>query len=185
MALDFDVGRLSRRCAATDRELAPGEVVYSVLVAEGADVVRRDYAAETWTEPPGDAIGWWRSRVPDPKAKAPAWAPNAILLNYFESLDETSQADVRYVAALLLIRRRILAECDPEMEAEDAQSVDTETGQRRHAAASTGMPESMRLQCPKTEKTFLVAKVEPTAERIAEISEELTRLLQRDGGEER
>ena len=46
--LDFDVQRFTRHCHATGRELTPGEPFYSVLVAQGAQVVRRDYAADAW-----------------------------------------------------------------------------------------------------------------------------------------
>ena len=34
--LDFEVQRCTRRCAATDRELKPGETFYSTLVVVGA-----------------------------------------------------------------------------------------------------------------------------------------------------
>ena len=40
--MEFDVQRCSRRCAETDREFRPGESFFSVLLPEGADVVRRD-----------------------------------------------------------------------------------------------------------------------------------------------
>ena len=60
--MDFEVQRFTRRCAATDRELAPGELFYSVLLAEGAEVVRHDYAAEAWNGPTVRAApGWWKS----------------------------------------------------------------------------------------------------------------------------
>ena len=50
--MDFEVQKFTRRCATTERELAAGEVFYSVLIAQGADVVRRDYAEESWEGPP-------------------------------------------------------------------------------------------------------------------------------------
>ena len=43
MLLDFEVQRCSRRCAATDRALEPGDMCYSVLEVNGAEVVRKDF----------------------------------------------------------------------------------------------------------------------------------------------
>jgi len=44
---------------------APGETYYSALVAEGAEVTRHDYAADAWQGPPAEAIGWWKSQIPN------------------------------------------------------------------------------------------------------------------------
>ena len=63
--LDFEINRCSRRCSHSDRELKAGEPVYSVLVSRGAQVVRLDYASESWPGPPEESIGWWKSVVPD------------------------------------------------------------------------------------------------------------------------
>jgi hypothetical protein len=105
--IDYEIQRCSRRCAATDRELKSGEVCYSVLVPEGAAVVRRDYAAQAWQGPPENAIGFWKSTLVDPHAGRLHWAPNDVMLNYFERLLEDPAAeDARYVLALLLVRRR-------------------------------------------------------------------------------
>ena len=51
MQLDFEIQRFTRRCAATDRPLEPGELCYTVLEVEGAEVVRKDFAASAWTGP--------------------------------------------------------------------------------------------------------------------------------------
>ena len=69
MLLDFEVQRCTRRCAATDRPLEPGELCYSVLEAEGAEIVRKDYCGDAWSGPPEKVIGWWKSRIPEPTAK--------------------------------------------------------------------------------------------------------------------
>src|SRR5262245_33195335 len=107
--IDYEIHRCTRRCAVTDRELKDGEDCYSVLVPEGAAVVRRDYSAEAWKEPPENAIGWWKTTIVDPQAGRLYWAPNDVMLNYFERLvDDPLAEDARYVLALLLVRRRVL-----------------------------------------------------------------------------
>src|SRR5215216_206792 len=109
MLLDFEVQRCTRCCAATERALEPGDECYSVLEIAGADVVRKDYSPEAWKGAPDTAFGWWKSRVPEPTAKKIKLAPNEVLLELFDQLaDKSEQQDLRYVLALLLVRRRVL-----------------------------------------------------------------------------
>ena len=61
---------------------------YSVLVAEGAAVNRYDYSKEAWDEPPENAVGWWKSQMPEPNANKINWAPNDVMVHYFEQLGE-------------------------------------------------------------------------------------------------
>src|SRR5687767_197677 len=107
--LDFEVERCARRCAKTDREFQPGETYYSALVPRGSGVARLDFSAEAWEGPPEGSLGWWQARLPEPHGNKMHWAPNDVMLHYFEQLDGVAdQADVRYVLALLMVRRRVL-----------------------------------------------------------------------------
>jgi len=109
MLLDFEVQRCSRRCATTDRALEPGDLCYSVLEVSGAEVLRKDFSADAWSGAPDGALSWWKSRIPEPTAKKIKLAPNEVLLELFDQLaDQPEQADLRYVLALLLVRRRVL-----------------------------------------------------------------------------
>jgi hypothetical protein len=156
--LDFEVQRCTRRCATTDRPLEPGEVFYSVLVSEGAEVIRRDFSEAAWNGPPPGALGWWKSQMPGSEAVKPRLAPNQILLELFlQWHDDASKRDVRYVLTLLMIRRRVLR---LEM---------TEP-------AADGLPE-MVLFCPRMGETFRVPVAEPEGERVQEIQAELGELL--------
>jgi hypothetical protein len=160
--LDYEIQRCSRRCAATDRELAGGEVCYSVLTAEGGQIVRRDYAADAWRDPPENAIGWWKSTVVDPNAGRPHWAPNDVMLSYFERLlEDPSAEDARYVLGLLLVRRRVLRV-------------------ERHEQDSSGGG-VLVLQCGRNESEYRVAEVLPSPERAAAIQQHLAELLQTSG----
>jgi len=156
--MDFELQRCTRRCAATERELQPDEVFYSVLSAEGAAVTRHDYCEAAWEGPPDEALGWWKSRMPDPQSTRMHWAPNDVMLHYFEKLeDQPDQQDVRYILSLLMIRRRIL------------RLEDTERG-------DVGS-EVLVVYCPRKEAEFRVPVVEPEQQRIYEVQEELARLL--------
>jgi hypothetical protein len=156
--VDFEIQRCSRRCAKTDQEFAPGDRFYSVLVAEGAEVVRYDYSQAAWEGPPAEAIGWWRSQMPEPNARRANWAPNDVMLDYFQQLEaQPDKADVRYILTLLMVRRRVLRLEDSEVDPD---------GQ-----------EKMVVFCPRNETEYHVSVVSPGKARAKEIQDELARLL--------
>ena len=160
--MDFEVQRCTRHCTSTGRELAPDEVFYSVLVDEGGQVVRHDYCAEAWQGPPATSMGWWKSRMPGRTGRRVNWAPSEVMLEYFEELANNPQrADVRYLLALLMIRRRIVR---MEETKEDEQ-------QR----------EVLSLYCARREKNYDVLVVVPEESRAREIQEELAALLVAEG----
>jgi hypothetical protein len=156
--MDFDIQRCTRHCATSGRELAPGETFYSVLISEGANVVRRDYSAEAWTGPPEGVLGWWKSQMPSPDARKMHWAPHDVMLELFEELsDQPDKQDLRYVLALLLVRRRV---CRLE--------------ETQHDSAGH---EVMILHCPRGETDYQVIVETPSEARVAEIQEHLAKLL--------
>jgi len=156
--MDYEVRRFTRHCATTGRALAPGEEFYTVLVVEGAEVRRLDYAADAWQGPPEKALGWWKSRVPAADARRPKLAPNEVLLELFTGLEGVAEkADMRLVLTLLLVRRRVLRL------------------EERETDPSGG--EVLVLYCPRDEATYRVADVMPSEARVQEIQDELSRLL--------
>lgn len=153
--MDYEIPRCSRQCAKTEREIAPGEGFYSALIDDGESIARHDYALDAWDGPPDDAIGWWKSKVPEPSETKMHWAPNDVMLQLFDQLEEQpDKHDMRYVLALLLVRRRVLREegMSPDMA-------------------------SMTLYCPRRDTCYEVAVVTPTTERVNEIQDELAKLL--------
>jgi hypothetical protein len=156
--LDFEVQKFTRRCTVSQRELKPGELFFSVLVPVEADVQRLDYAQEAWQGPPENAIGWWQAQVPDPLAHRVQWAPNEVMLHYFQQVHEdAAKQDFCYVLALLMIRRRIFkieaTETDPEGR------------------------EVLLVYCGRNESEYRVPVVTPSAERAERIQQELVQLL--------
>ena len=156
--VDFEIQRCSRRCAKTEHEFAPGEVFYSVLVSEGAEIVRYDYCQAAWDGPPAEAIGWWRSQMPEANARRANWAPNDVMMDYFLEVEaQPGKEDVRYILTLLMSRRRVLRLEDSEL---DENGV-----------------EKMVVFCPRNETEYHVPVVSPGPERAKEIQDELARLL--------
>lgn len=108
-------------CAATGRKLEPGETVVAALCdsAESEELVRLDFSVESWdagARPPEglEAIGVWRTVVPEPNAKKSPIVGAGELMDLFEQLDgatEPRRLAFRYIIALQLMRKRqLLAE---------------------------------------------------------------------------
>jgi hypothetical protein len=157
--MDYDLDRCSRQCAATGRELSPGEHFYSALILRDGSAVRVDYAPEAWTGPPENALGWWKSRLPLPEEKPKkAWAPADLMLDLFDRLGELpDRADARFVLALLLVRRRVL---------------------RIEESEHLGEQERLLLSCPRRHAEYEVIAATPDEGRAQEIQAELEALLQ-------
>ncbi len=156
--MDYEIQRCTRRCSVTDRDLAPGEQFYSAIFSEEAELVRYDYSVDAWSGPPQGAVGWWKSRMPVANEKRMRWAPNDVMLEFFEQLgQQPDKRDMRYVLALLLVRRRV-------MRLEEKES-DENGG------------EVLVLYCPRRETTYKVPESTPDESRIEAIQEELARLL--------
>ena len=156
-SVDFQVQRCSRRCSATDKEFQPGEVFYSLLIADGAEIVRRDFSESAWEGPPENAVGWWQSQMPSINSKKIGWAPNDVMLEFFQQLaDKPEKEDLRYILTLLLIRRRVM------------RLEETELQEGR---------EQLVVYCSRQEQTYRVTVVHPDPARTQEIQDELATLL--------
>lgn len=113
----YEIGRRADHCAATGAPLSPGDAFVAVLlqVDESETIERRDYAAAAWdalVDKPRQLVAFWRSIVPEQRSeRAPSIDP-ADMLMLFEQLQGSVQPQgvaLRYVLALMLLRRRVLA----------------------------------------------------------------------------
>lgn len=160
MLLDFEVRTCSRCCTQSGKAIEPGEVYFSVLVADGADTVRQDYSAEAWQGASEESLGWWRSCVPVKDAK-PKLAPTDVMLNLFIALaDKPTDAQFRYLLGLLLIRRRILRRDD---------SFRNEADQ-----------EVLLLFCTRRDEQYEMVVDEPNQEQAVKIQQRMIDLLYGD-----
>jgi hypothetical protein len=156
--MDYDLHRPARHCAKSGRELAEGETIWSLLRAKGAELERLDYALDAWSGPPEGAIGWWKSQIPRRDSKKANQTPTEVLLDLMAALEsEPKRYDMRYVLALLLVRRRVLR---LEQTEHDTDGV-----------------ELLMLHCARDESVHRVRACTPSAERIAQIEAELAQLL--------
>ena len=107
---EYDIQAPSRVCAASGRELKPGDRFFAVLAEDAGKLVRTDFAAEAWPGPPANAVAYWASKVPHERHKPrKAVVNDELLLDCFDRLKDSADPDglnFRYVAALLLMRRK-------------------------------------------------------------------------------
>lgn len=157
--MDYDVARCTKHCYETDREFQPGEAFYSVLVTEGADIERRDYSLDAWKDDPDGSIGWWKSRMPSHNTARKRWAPNDVMLDFFDEVfEDQTRHDMCYILSLLLVRRRLFRHEELEVDP---------TGQ-----------ECMVVYCPRRDTTYRIPTTSPEPSRVNEIQEELAQLLE-------
>ena len=111
MADEYDIHKSNRECCVTGKTLAEGEEYYSVLVEVDGQLVRRDYSIEAWTEEPAGVFGVWKARVPPKDPPKKLVIDVDVMLDFFHRLDGSDDApklNMRYLLALLLMRKRVL-----------------------------------------------------------------------------
>jgi hypothetical protein len=109
--MHYQIQAPAQRCAVTNRELKPGEPVYSVLFDRGATLERQDFSAEAWQGPPAGAFSFWRGRVPARDQSPRLQFDPELLLDCFQRLEaeaEPQKVNFRYILALLLMRHKRL-----------------------------------------------------------------------------
>jgi hypothetical protein len=101
-------------CADCARQLLPGELFFSALIAGGdLGFQRLDYASEHWEgQDHARFISWWRQKVPQPGQERKALKLNVETLGqvFTHLKDSRSRAEqcLAYVVALALVRARKL-----------------------------------------------------------------------------
>ncbi len=137
------IGRSSGHCAATGRELTPGEPCFTALVRPEVDPAggggagdrpvfdRLDYDPDAWPEVRdsgslGDRLlCWWRTEVPEPGGRKHLFVDDETLVDLFERLDEETADErkaFRFVLGLILLRRRRLRMVERAREGEGGAS---------------------------------------------------------------
>jgi hypothetical protein len=163
---DYSISRCSRKCAKSGRELEPGESYVSVILPHGDGVQRLDIAASEWTAPESEAVGWWRSRMPEAGARKLRAAPNGVLLDTLSQLVETPGSEgLAYLLALLLVRRRVLSE-DSSVEITTSTVDSAEIKDFR-----------WDLICPADGRKWSVPVVEFSPSRLPDLQSQLNSLL--------
>ncbi|MCC9641238.1 hypothetical protein LOC71_03055 [Rhodopirellula sp. JC740] len=181
---EYKINRTTRRCSVGDRPLEPGEVYYSVVTEADEDFKRVDIAADAWTGPPEDAIGWWKNRVPRAEEKKREIAPPEVLVELLRSMaEQPAAAKSRFLLALLLLRKRHLKTVDPPTSGSPmgAPQSDQELKSTNEATAGNSPPhEVMLLQSNVDQSTMEVEVVAIASSEASRLQDELIDLIYRD-----
>jgi hypothetical protein len=157
--VDYQIQSGIRQCCITGRVLEPGEPCHSVLLEEGARLVRRDYSREAWQGPPEGAVGYWQGRAPSRDPSRKPVIDDDVLMECFTRLEgqqEPSQISFRYVVSLLLMRRKRLKFEDVLLEDER---------------------EVLCLRCPTTKAVHHVVNPALSDEEIAAVQDEVFKVI--------
>jgi len=156
---EYQIQANTRRCAATGRELRPGETVYTVLLDQAGKFIRQDYALDAWKGPPEGAFSFWKGKVPQETETRRLRIDDDLLLDCLHRLEGQTEPDrvqFRYIVALLLLRRKRLKFEDARVE---------------------GDMEILRLRCPRTRRQYEVVNPRLSDEEMAAVQEEVFRVL--------
>jgi hypothetical protein len=142
--LDYEIQPNTRRCAATGRDLQPGEKYHSVLIEHEGKLLRQDFAEAAWSKPPG-AFCFWAGRVPSKDQVRKMRIDADLLLDCFDRLDGSAGTDkinFRYVLALLLIRSKRLKYLESRMQdGREILQVRCLRGGKRYDVVNPGLTE--------------------------------------------
>lgn len=111
MANDWQMPRRGATCNVCQREFEPGDPVRAFLYESAEGYERRDFCASC--EPPEQppAVGFWKTRRPQPNVKKDVAFDRAAVFEFFERLEDADTPErrqLRFVLALLLWRKKVL-----------------------------------------------------------------------------
>jgi hypothetical protein len=157
--MDYQIQAPTRVCAATGRELKPGEAFYTVLLDEGGRFIRQDYSAEAWHGPPATAFSFWKGVVSAQEESHRPRIDDDLLVECFQRLEGQTEPDrlnFRYVVALLLMRRKRFKFDEAKLE---------------------GDREILCLRCVRTRQVYQVVNPRLTESEMAAVQEEVFKVL--------
>ncbi len=118
MNIDWSIQSRADRCSASNESFRDGEYFFTVLYDEKTGFRREDLSEAAWAERSKEGVqpfSFWRSKFEVP----PPAAPEALgketaedLLRRYMSDSAPEHANVRYILALMLERKRQLKEIE-------------------------------------------------------------------------
>jgi len=164
MESEWEIKSRAHCCARTGKQFGQGEYFYTLLFREREGFRREDISEEAWANRNEniEPFSFWRSKyeAPAPPALEPLPKDDVeSLLRRLIASQDPASANVRYILALMLERKRILR----PVESRDA-------GLLVYEHAATG-------------ETFVVANPDLSLESIPAIQSEVYGMLARSFGE--
>ena len=113
MQADWEIKSRAHHCSRTGREFVEGEFFYTLLIREGEGFRREDLSEEAWKERNDNIqpFSFWRSKydppAPPPAEPLPRDDAEGLLRRLIQENDP-AYANVRYILALMLERKRVI-----------------------------------------------------------------------------
>ena len=118
MSTDWTIQSRTDKCSSTGAPFLGGQHFYTVLFEENAGFRREDLCEDAWKKRLAEGahpFSFWRSKFELPAPPAPEalgkQTAEALLRRYMEE-NAPEHANVRYILALMLERKRIFKEVD-------------------------------------------------------------------------
>ena len=112
MANEWEIKGRSHACTATGHEFADGEYFYTLLFLEGGNFHREDLCEDAWQtrDQTRKPFSFWRTKfeVPPPAPEPLGKQSAETLLRKYMSEPGEEHANVRFILALMLERKRLL-----------------------------------------------------------------------------
>lgn len=116
MAQDWEIKARGHACAGTGEPFVDGQSLVSCLLHTPEGYERRDYSESGWASAPRDQIvSFWKTRYEAPPPPAPEALKKETaesLLRHFMAKEDYSRVNAIYILAVMLERKRVLAEKD-------------------------------------------------------------------------
>ena len=119
MQADWEIKSRAHVCARTGREFQPGEIFFTMLTRNGDGFLREDLCDEAWNSRNDNLqpFSFWKSKYEPPAPRPPEPLPHddaESLLRRLVSENDPTYANVRYILALMLERKRLLRPIESE-----------------------------------------------------------------------
>lgn len=162
MAADWQFQSRGEQCSLTGRPFTEGEFFYTLLFKEKGGFRREDLCEEAFQqrESKEKPFSFWRTKYEPPAPPAPEALPKetaeGLFRRYVEENDP-ERANVRYILALMLERKRLLKQTDVQFDGDDRLLV---------------------YERAKTGEVFVIRDPELKLEQLAAVQAEVAELLQ-------
>jgi len=158
MQADWEIKSRAHQCCRTGREFVEGEFFYTLLIREGEGFRREDLSEEAWKDRNDNIqpFSFWRSKYEPPLPPPPEALPRDDaegLLRRLIQENDPAYANVRYILALMLERKRVIR---------PLESSDNDMLVYEHLA---------------TGETLVLANPKLSLDRIPEVQREVSALL--------
>lgn len=111
--MEWELASSGGACTQCARPFADREDYWSALFRDADGFTRRDYCASCWSAGDKTAFSFWITRCSPKPAPPKRFVSDEVILEFFDRLsesDDPSKRKLRFIMAVLLLRKRLLKE---------------------------------------------------------------------------